>query len=78
MYFVGVRRADTPRGGADAPSAPVAEARPSIIPSAHPTPSSMKKTSSSDKKTPFVPPKLERHEKLEALTGFVIPEPSVS
>jgi hypothetical protein len=38
----------------------------------------MKKTSSSDKKTPFVPPKLERHEKLEALTGFVIPEPSVS
>jgi hypothetical protein len=33
----------------------------------------MKKTSSSDKKTPFVPPKLERHEKLEALTaGFQI------
>jgi hypothetical protein len=30
----------------------------------------MKKTSSSDKKTPFVPPKLERHEKLEVLTGF--------
>jgi hypothetical protein len=39
----------------------------------------MKKTSSSDKKTPFVPPKLERHEKLEALTAGSFPvSPAVS
>jgi len=33
----------------------------------------MQKTDSK-KKTPFVPPKLERHEKLEVLTGFTFPE----
>jgi hypothetical protein len=39
----------------------------------------MKKTSSSDKKTPFVPPKLERHEKLEELTaGGFTPTPTAS
>jgi hypothetical protein len=30
----------------------------------------MQKTDPSKKKTPFVPPKLERHEKLEVVTAF--------
>jgi hypothetical protein len=33
----------------------------------------MQKTDPSKKKTPFVPPKLERHEKLEALTATTFP-----